>query len=251
MILIDVGNTSIHFGLAKDNQGNGFIKDLCRLDSKKPDSKRISAILHKYPSDKVLVCSVVPKVTDIFEKLKSKFKNRIFIIGKDIEVPIKSFYNPKKIGIDRLVGAYAAKKLYPRARIIIDFGTAITFDFLSIKGDYQGGFILPGIGSSLKVLEQCALLPKAIVLKRATRFIPRDTAESISKGMEEGFSAMINRLESRYRAILGLTTTDTVVITGGDGGFIMDTLEFPYIFDKDLVFKGLKLLASPHRTSLI
>ena len=118
--------------------------------------------------------------------------------------------------MDRLVLAYAAKKIYPQTRLIIDFGTATTLDFLSKNGDYQGGFILPGVGSTLKVLSGCALLPTNIRFKRSRSFVPKTTLSSITRGLEEGFSAMINSLVKKSKQKLKLAAKDKVIITGKD-----------------------------------
>jgi type III pantothenate kinase len=194
MILVDIGNTSLHFARNINNK----IKNLAILPTAKASRGRIIKIIRPFSGDNILICSVVPKVSAIFKKLKRK----VFIVGKDVKVPIKSFYNKKQIGMDRLLAAYAAGERYPGTRIIIDFGTAITFDILSKRGDYQGGLILPGIGSTLRVLENCALLPKKIKIKKSVNFIPRNTSESINKGMKKGFLAMINGLMTESRAEL-------------------------------------------------
>ena len=69
-------------------------------------------------------------------------------MGNNLSVPIKNLYDKKNIGMDRLLGAWSATRLYPQTRLILDFGTAITLDFVSPKKVYQGGIILPGIGST-------------------------------------------------------------------------------------------------------
>lgn len=240
MIAIDIGNTSIHCGIVDQTMK---IKTIIRLPTARTQIADIRGFLEKYPSETIVVCSVVPAITKIFEALKRTEINRtIKIAGKDLIVPIKCFYNKKNVGMDRIVGAFAAKILYPRSRIIIDFGSAITFDFLSRQGDYKGGFILPGIGFSLRALSSCALLPNKIILKKTRQVIPRNTQESISKGIEEGFSSMINSLVFQYKKILGILPVEKVVITGGDASLLREKFMFPYICEPCLVLKGLILL---------
>jgi type III pantothenate kinase len=144
--------------------------------------------------------------------------------------------------MDRLVAAFAAKTFLPKVRIIIDFGTAITFDILSKEGDYQGGLILPGIGSTLKAFSYCALLPKRIRVKKVTSLIPRQTDASIAKGVEEGFSAMINSLVIKYKKIMKLSAKEAVIVTGGDAHYIMPNFNFPYVYAPELVMKGIFIL---------
>ena len=233
MILVDVGNSFVHFAIEKqDNIIKTFsvpTKDFS-LDFLKKEFKSLDSCF--------IICSVVPKITEIFKKFKSKK----IIVGKDLEVPIKNFYNKKHIGMDRLVGAFSAKSLYPNTRIVIDFGTAITFDFLSKKGAYLGGFIIPGIGSTLRSLEKCAMLPKKIRLIKVKKIIPKDTEESISKGVIEGFSLMINSLVGKYKKILKILPEEKIVITGKDALLIKDRFNFKYIYEPFLIFKGLIIL---------
>lgn len=241
MIAIDVGNTSLHFAWFGDGGKITKLKRLPTVNAKISDIKRI---ISKNKQERTAVCSVVPSVTAMFRKLRKEFGLNILIVGEDIKVPIKSFYNERHIGMDRLVAAYASKKIYKDARIIIDFGTAITFDILSKEGSYEGGLILPGLGSTLKVLSSCALLPKKIELRNRFAHIPRDTKASIDIGIKQGFSFMLNSLIEEYRKILHLKKNAKVIITGGDAKFILPSLKSTVIFDQFLVMNGLYLLAA-------
>jgi type III pantothenate kinase len=238
MILVDVGNTSLNYAIVNKEK----IIKVSQLKTRSINKEKIKRFLNKYPKKNLLICSVVPQITKLFKKFKSK-NRKIIVVGEDLKVPIKCLYNPKKIGMDRLVGALAAKKIYPFSRIIIDCGTAITFDFLSKKGDYLGGLILPGIGSTLKAFSCCALLPKKIKLKDTKRIIPKETEESISKGIKEGFSLMLNSLVKKYKKNLKLSYQEIPIITGGDALLIIPYLDFSYIYQSNLVLKGLYILS--------
>jgi type III pantothenate kinase len=244
MIAVDIGNTSLHFYWMSGLR----IYKSCQIPTCQANTKKIIKILSLSNDTQLFVCSVVPALTAIFESLKSSPSKKIYIIGKDLTVPIKCFYDRKTIGSDRLVAAFAAKQLYGRTRIIIDFGTAITFDILSKGGDYQGGLILPGIGSTLRVLSSCALLPKKIYLKKPKTLIPRNTAESINKGLDSGFLAMLNSLVDRYKKILKLNQNDKIVVTGGDARFIFKRLQFHCAYEPFLIAKGLALLSNISNT---
>jgi type III pantothenate kinase len=225
-----------------DALGKPFkIKRIPTLEVKATDIKEIFS---KNKQENIIVCSVVPRITVMLKKIKKHLAINLYIIGQDIKVPIKSLYNKRHIGMDRLVAAYAAKKIYKDTRIVVDFGTAITFDILSKNGDYEGGLILPGLGSTLKVLSACALLPKKIKLRSTRMSIPRDTQDSINKGIEEGFALMINSLIEKYKKILKIKNNIKVIITGGDAKFILQRLKSPVIFDQFLVMRGLSLLAA-------
>lgn len=220
MFAVDIGNTTIHIAHFK----KGRILKTQRLHTAKVTKTWLRKTLSSKTNETILVCSVVPKVTKIFRKLNLP----VGVTGENIRVPVKSLYANKKVGMDRLVGAYAAKKLFPGTRLILDFGTAITLDCLSKNGVYQGGLILPGIGSTLNVLAGCAMLPKRIQLRPARQLIPATTTGSITKGVTEGFSLMINSLIAKYKTKLKIPAKAKVIITGGDARIITSNLKFPF-----------------------
>ncbi len=234
MIAIDIGNTNLNFALIQNDK----IKTTFRLKTTSVNKKLIDKALEKYKKEDTVICSVVPSVTKLLKRVKPKIK----IVGQDIQVPIKCRYDKKKVGQDRLVTAYAAKNIFPKTRMIIDFGTAITLDFISKKGAYQGGLILPGIGSTLRVLSNCALLPKKIKSFKPTPTIPKNTQSSVSKGINEGFSLMINSLVKKYKRKLHLKASERIVITGGEAGIITDKLDFSFKYKPFLVLEGLWML---------
>ncbi|RLF31358.1 MAG: hypothetical protein DRN08_08025 [Thermoplasmata archaeon] len=236
MILVDIGNTTLHFGIERYGS---IIKDF-RVYKKNFSRGRLKSILRHYPNQDIVVCSVAPSVLKYFKKAGRK----VYIIGKDIKVPIKSSYNKEDIGQDRLVNAFAAKNIYPDAKIIIDCGTAITIDILSKKGNYLGGFILPGINLYLDSLNSCELLSGKFMVKKTYRFIPKNTQESISAGLQESFPLMINGVIRKYKEALEerMNFRIKVIITGGESTIVLRKLNFPYIYDSTLTLKGLFLL---------
>ena len=150
--------------------------------------------------------------------------------------------------MDRLVAGFAARSLYPGSRFVVDFGTATTFDVLSREGAYMGGFILPGVGSTLRVFSECALLPKKIILTprasvRGSCRIPRDTQESIQRGLLEGFTLLVNAFVNKYSKALSVSSRVPVVITGGDAVYFLKDMDFPLVYEPLLVAKGLCVLA--------
>jgi len=171
--------------------------------------------------------------------LKGVSTRKICIIGKDITVPIKSLYRKKDIGQDRLITAYAAKLIYGKPVLIIDFGTAVTFDMVSVNNVYMGGLILPGIKMSLRSLHRdTALLPE-ISLRQAKGFIANNTADSIRNGIIYGYASicegLINRFKKRYKKL-------KIITTGGNVDLI--ALHTPSIktIDKNLSLKGLEMI---------
>jgi len=237
MIAVDVGNTSIHIARFKE----GRFKKAKKIPTAGITKVSLRKALSSKSNEKILVCSVVPKATKIFKSLKMP----IYVVGQDIKVPIESSYDKRRIGMDRLVGAYAAKKLFPGVRLVLDFGTAITLDFLSKGNVYRGGIILPGVGSTLGVFSKCALLPKRIKFKKTKKLIPVTSESSITTGLVEGFSLMMNSLVKRYKKKLKIAKNKKVIITGGDAMVIMPGLDFPFKYEPLLVLKGLEILSRP------
>ena len=235
MIAVDVGNTSIHIAHFK----SGKFRKAKKIPTIGVTKASLQKALSSKLDEKILVCSVVPKVTKIFKSLRMT----VHIVGQDIEVPVGSAYDKRRIGMDRLVGAYAAGKLFPGVRLALDFGTAITLDFLSQSNVYQGGIILPGVGSTLGVFSRCALLPNRIKFKKTKELIPTTTGSSITKGLLEGFPLMINSLVKRYKKKLKIAKNKKVIITGGDAKVIMPSLDFPFKYEPLLVLKGLEILS--------
>ena len=228
MILIDVGNKKA--------------KKIVKFPTNKISEIFLRKLIRPYKDEKIILCSVVPKVTSIFKKV---CKN-LGVVGKDLKVPIDCFYDKRKVGADRLVAAYEAKCLFPNTRFVLDFGTAITLDFLSSEGAYQGGIILPGVGSTLRALSKCALLPKRFRIKKTKKIIPTDTNSSINKGIQVGFSLMVNSLIRKYKRELNIRPCERIVLTGGEAKIIIKKLDFSFSYEPLLVLKGLETLAKYH-----
>ncbi len=232
MIAVDIGNTNVTVGrFSKKRLEKVYLLERAGLSKKK-----ITKVFSQFKGDlPVLICSVSPEINNLFLELKRK----VYLIGEDLEVPIRCYYAKDKVGADRLVAAYAAKKSEPHARMIIDFGTAITVDFLSKRGDYLGGIILPGINSTLKTLKSCSLLPATLKVEKVNKLIPKTTSDSINKGLREGFSAMLNGVVAKYRRSLKFSRNDKIIVTGGDFSLLKPSLNFDFKHKRYLVLEGL------------
>lgn len=241
LLVIDIGNTNITAGLFKDGRLIRKTKIPARVYSKYECGFKSLCKDGGCACD-VIVSSVEPLVlARVVACLNKIGKCRIKILGRDKTVPIKNLYkNKREVGQDRLVNAFAARELYGSPTVIIDFGTAITFDIVSRKGEYLGGLILPGIEMSLASLyEKTALLPK-VELKPASLIIGKDTVNSIRGGILFGLGAMCNGLIARYRKILGPGTK--VIATGGNAKLIKRYANSIQIIDEDLTLKGLSII---------
>jgi type III pantothenate kinase len=238
LLAIDIGNTNINFGIFS---GTKIIKRFF-IPTKSYRPTAIKNKLARFNIDNIIICSVVPEVTKVLEKdLKKISGKRTFIIGKDIRVPIKNLYQkPKQVGQDRLVNAYAGVKLYGAPLIVIDFGTAITFDVISRNKEYLGGMILPGLEISLDALfQRTALLPK-IKLNKPKEFIGRDTRNSMLSGVVYGFASLTDDLAIRIKNKIGKNAK--VIATGGNIPLIARYCKRIDKIDRDLTLKGLNFI---------
>lgn len=245
ILAIDIGNTNLTLGLFR----NGRLRKKSSIPTEKlskygPSIKAIIASSNLKPSEVegVIVSSVVPKALYKIKMILNKiFKCKKFILGENVKVPIRNLYKrPEQVGQDRLVNAVAAKELYGVPALVIDFGTAITFDIVSKKGEYLGGLILPGIELSLSSLYyRTALLPK-IRLKPTSNIIGKGTADSMRAGILFGFGAMCDGLIGDYRKIFGRRLK--VITTGGSAHLIKKHARSIQIVDHDLILKGLKAI---------
>ncbi len=199
----------------------------------------------KYPIEKVIVASVVPQATKKLEQAlkRLKVKNTI-ILGKNLVVPIKNLYQfPQEVGQDRLINAFAAIKLYGYPAIVVDFGTAITFDVISEKKEYLGGMILPGLETSLRALaEKTALLPKIGLSAPPKNIIGKNTRDSMLSGVIFGFASLTDGVIKKLKQKLGKNIK--VIGTGGDSKFILRHCQELSAVDINLTLKGLNLILS-------
>lgn len=232
LIAIDIGNTNITVGLFR---GSRLVKKY-----KIPAPSRSMTFPR---AERCVISSVVPGVLPrVVRAIKRSGIRRIRVVGRDTKVPIRNMYKVKsQVGQDRLVNAFAAGSLYGAPAVVVDFGTAITFDCISKRGDYLGGLILPGIELSLKSLyESTALLPK-VELKDAPHIIGKDTVSSMRAGILFGFGAMCDGLISQYRRILGKSLK--IIATGGNARLIKKYAGSIQMVDEDLTLKGLLLVS--------
>jgi type III pantothenate kinase len=243
LLAIDIGNTNITAGIFKGGRLLGKTKIPTNAYSSYARKIRsLAKVIQNCSTDdiEIIISSVVPLALARFIVEMRRMSNavKITIVGRDVKVPIRNMYKIKnEVGQDRLVNAFAAKVLYGAPAVIIDFGTAITFDVISKRGDYLGGLILPGIELSLSSLyRNTALLPK-VELERATSIIGKDTVNSMRGGILFGFGAMCDGLVDKYKKILGTSTK--VIATGGNSKLMKRYAGSIQRVDEDLTLKGL------------
>ena len=184
-LIIDIGNTNIDF--VNFNKFTNKFFNQFTVDTSDILKGRLGTVNKKIKKNfyKGAMCSsVVPKAFNKLKKLlKGKNINLNEVKDRNINLPIKIKINkPKQVGSDRVVNSIAAFKIYKKNSIIIDFGTATTFDVI-IKDTYVGGMITPGINLSLKVLKEATAKLPLIKLKKTNKFIGKDTVSAMNNGM--------------------------------------------------------------------
>jgi type III pantothenate kinase len=238
LLAIDIGNTSISLGLFKKNR---LVGRFSIATHKKSYRKELGAIFKHHKVEDVIISSVVPQATLILRKDLGRFlAKRPLVSGNNIIIPIINRYRrPAEVGQDRLVNAYAAAELYGAPSMVVDFGTAVTFDLISRRKEYLGGMILPGLRLSLGALaEKTALLPR-IKLQKPREFIGRDTPNSMLSGMVHGFAALTQEMIRRIKDKIGQDAV--VILTGGDSALLAHYIKGVKRLDADLTLKGLCL----------
>lgn len=200
LIAIDIGNTTAHIGVFK---GKRLLREY-RVD--KHDIPKIIRFLcksgAKNKSVDIILCSVVPEISRKLKKAYRRFRpvNRVYELGRDIKVKLNHKYsNINKLGMDRLVNITGGIAFYGCPFLVISVGTGITMDYVSKKGVFEGGLIIPGPRIALDALSnRTALLPKIRSIRKKS-FLGRNTEDCMVSGIIEGYSAMINELIRVFR----------------------------------------------------
>jgi len=202
--------------------------------------------------DDVVISCVVPPLIPVLEEMSRKYFNcQPLIVGPGIKTGISILYrNPAEVGADRIVNSVAAFEKYGGPLIIVDFGTAITFDAVSQKGEYLGGAIFPGVQVAMEALfKNTAKLPR-VDLSFPEKVIGKSTVESIQSGLIHGFVGLINTMIEKIRIEMNQKVKVKVVATGGIVGLIASRAKSLEIIDPMLTLDGLKIIYEKNRAGM-
>ena len=249
LLAIDVGNTQTVVGLF---DGETLIASW-RLGSVARRTTDELAILmeglfrvggHKMSDvGRMVIASVVPPLGPTLEEIAKRYFGVMpLVIGPGTRTGIAIKYdNPREVGADRIVNAVAGHHLYGGPLIIVDFGTAITFDAISSEGEYLGGAIAPGLGIALEALiDRTARLPR-VETAVPPSVIGKNTVHSIQSGIAHGYRGLVREIVGRMKAELGKRAK--VAATGGQNLVFSETEEIFDLFNPDLTLVGLRLIA--------
>jgi type III pantothenate kinase len=248
LLAIDIGNTNIVWGIfdgktlvADWRLGADLSKTTDEFAILLLDLLRVKNIMPDQV-DGVIISSVVPTLTPLFEDLAEKyFFRHPLTVSFELETGLTIRYeNPREIGADRIVNAAAAYHLFGGPIIIVDFGTATTFCVVTAQGEYMGGAIAPGLRISADALfSRAAKLPK-VELTRPKSVIGRDTATSMQAGLIFGYAGLVDAIVGRIQQETGLNCY--VLATGGLAGLIAPESRTIREVHPTLTLEGLALL---------
>ncbi len=255
LLVIDVGNTNTVVGVFDGEKlvqswrvrtvANHTVDEYGMLIYSLYKSSKIST---KSISDIIISC-VVPPMLNILEPLCEKYfhiKPLIVEPGIKTGMPIQ-YDNPREVGADRIVNAVAAFEKYKTDLIIVDFGTATTFDYVSVKGEYLGGCIAPGIVISSEALfERASKLPR-VEFKKPKTIIAKDTISSMQAGIMFGYAGLVDGIVERMKA--EVKSNPTVIATGGLAGVIAPETKCIEIVDENLTLEGLRIIHLKNKQS--
>jgi type III pantothenate kinase len=258
LLAIDAGNTNLVFALV---DGDGQIRTRWRIAT---DARRTAdeyaVWLHQlielegYTAkdvDAVLISTVVPRALHNLEVLASKYFGLTALVAgrPPLEWPVMpDVVNPRTVGADRVLNGLAAHALHSGDLVVVDFGTATTFDQIDERGTYKGGVIAPGINLSLDALVGAAAQLPRIAIEApvgGNGIIGRTTEDSMRAGIYWGYIALIEGLLARIKAEIGRPVT--VVATGGLATLFDQHTDVFDAIEPDLTIKGLALLHAGQR----
>lgn len=248
LLAIDVGNTNTVFGIYRKKELIGSFRLSTTAER---TSDEIGMQIHMYytflglqlkDTNAVIIASVVPPVMyTLINAIRKYVGVQPLIVGKDIDTGLKNCYdNPKEVGVDRLVNAVSAIAQYGCPLIIIDIGTATTFDVIDEQGAYRGGAIFPGIKLAMEALFQKASKLPRVDIVRPEKAIGTNTVMSMQSGAVRGYAGAIQGIVREMMQEIGGPCS--VVATGGMGRMMSEYCDTITHVDANLTLTGLRMI---------
>ena len=256
LLVIDVGNTNTVLGLYRDDH---LVRDWRVTTDKSRTVDEYAILIHELfrLSDlhftdirDVIISCVVPPMLNTLEGLcRGYFKRKPYIVGPGIKTGMPINYdNPREVGADRIVNAVAAFEKKKRALIVVDFGTATTFDYISARGEYQGGAIAPGLAISAEALFQRASKLPRVEIAQPPQIIAKNTVNSMQAGIFYGYVGLVDGIVTRM--CQEAREQPLVIATGGLAGLLAPASQTIDEVDPNLTLEGLLILYQRNRPGL-
>ncbi len=254
LLAIDIGNTNITVGVFK---GKELVEHWELKSESEKTSDEYTLTLNGFFSlagfdvrniDAVIISSVVPPLTPYFQRLSQGLCHvKPLIVGPGLKTGMPILYeNPGEVGADRIVSSVAAYAKFGEACIVVDFGTATTFDAVSSKGEYLGGAIAPGIQISSEALYlKTAKLPR-IEIKKPEKAVGRSTEASMQSGVYFGYIGLISNIIEKISS--ELRGAVRVIATGGFASLFYEEIESIESYEPYLVLEGLRIIYERNAT---
>lgn len=253
LLAVDIGNTNIAVGVFEGKKLAKHWKIRSERD-KTCDDYAVTLVnlfslsgLSTAKVEEVIISSVVPPLTPVFQYLsQSQFGVKPLVVGPGLKTGMPILYeNPQEVGADRVVASIAAFSKFGGPCVVVDFGTATTFDAISPAGEYMGGAIAPGIQIAAEALYlKTAKLPRIEIAKPKTA-IGRTTVSSMQSGLYFGYIGLVTAVIEEIRRELGGKAK--VVATGGVASLIIPEIQAIDFHEPYLVLEGLRLLHNRNR----
>ncbi len=253
LLVIDVGNSNIVLGIYEQER---LVKDWRISTDKSKTTDEYGILVHDLfrlagiafrDVRAIIISSVVPTLTGVLEKLSLQyFGFRPYVVGPGIKTGMPIHYdNPKEVGADRIVNAVAGYEKFRTPLIIVDFGTATTFDYVNRRGEYCGGAIAPGLVISMEALfQKASKLPRVDILKPPA-IIAKNTVNSMQAGIFYGYVGLVDEIVGRIK--VESRDTPRVIATGGLAGLIAPESKTIEEVDEYLTLEGLRILYHRNR----
>ena len=253
LLALDIGNTTIAVGPFRANELLRSWK--IKTDRNKTSDEYGVLLLDLFQVSELrpekvtaaIISSVVPPLTPLFQEVGKKyFGVDPLVVGPGLRTGMPILYeNPQEVGADRIVAAVAAFEKYGGPTVIVDFGTATTFDAVSEKGEYLGGAIAPGIQISAEALSlKTAKLPR-IEIRKPVKAIGRTTVSSMQAGLYFGYIGLVKSVVAEIGKELGKEAR--VVATGGFGERFASEIPALVAYEPNLVLEGLRIIFDRNR----
>jgi type III pantothenate kinase len=248
LLVVDIGNTNTVLGVYR---GEALVHHWRLATSHSRTSDEYAVLLRQLfemagiglrdVHGCIVACVVPPMLSTIVRMVESYFGLTPMVVGPGIRTGMPILYeNPREVGADRIVNAVAAFARYAEACIVVDLGTATTFDAISKKGEYMGGAIVPGVTISAEALFQRASKLPRVDITAPPRVIGRNTVNSMQSGIVFGYVSLIDGMVKRICTEYGEPMK--VIATGGLSGLFAEHSDSIDDFDPDLTLTGLRIL---------